>query len=56
MGNEGFLIEDLLKKVNATLSIFLFLGKNKGCNLSGDKQSTASEGSNTQHSPVPPTK
>ena len=48
MADKGFLIEDLLKKVNATLVIPPFLGKSKGCNVSGGKQFTAAEVSNTQ--------
>ncbi|XP_068729058.1 uncharacterized protein [Montipora capricornis] len=48
MADKGFLIEDLLKKVNATLMIPPFLGKSKGCNVSGGKQFTAAEVSNTQ--------
>jgi len=49
MADKGFLIEDLLKKkVNAPLVIPPFLGKSKGCNVSGGKQLTAVEVSNTQ--------
>ena len=48
MAAKGFLIEDLLKKVNVTLVIPPFLGKSKGCNVSGGKQFTAAEVSNPQ--------
>ena len=43
MADKGFLIEDLLKKVNATLVIPPFLGKSKGCNVSGGKQSSSQQ-------------
>ena len=46
--DKGFLIEHLLKEVNATLVIPPFLGKSKGCNVSGGKQFTAAEVSITQ--------
>ena len=48
MADKGFLIGDLLKKVNATLVIPPFLGKTKGSDVSGGKQFTASVISNTQ--------
>ena len=48
MADKGFLIEDLLKKVNAALVIPPFLRKSKGRNVSGGKQFTAAEVSSTQ--------
>lgn len=49
IADRGFLIEDPLKGlVEATSVIPPFLGKSKGCNVSGGKLFTASEVSNTQ--------
>ncbi|XP_078348406.1 uncharacterized protein LOC144633403 [Oculina patagonica] len=48
MADKGFLIDDLLNKVNVKLAIPPFSGKSKSCSKVGNKQFTSSEVSDTQ--------